>query len=364
MLLAQADCGLPCSIIAEHGVEGCDHFSHDGDDDDFGFLVGVGEAIGEGLEGGIVSACAEGRHVEDITDRHPTTVDTAMSPELATVEVIWCETDEGGDLLAAHLPKFWQQGDEREGQHRADAWHRGQQLIELSESSIGGDHLGQALVEEADIGLQSDQAAFAEPPEHGIFEMSRLVLDGDMLVTQLSPHGDDFGEPFNRIVPLHNSCRHDGDILCDQSCIEAIVLGQDAAGAGELTKLVGVDTSHRQSGREQGTDDTTLVTAARLEANCGNPERAQPSDQLGPAGRVVTHRKEPTLRQHYHVQAVLRHVNATTGKLFHLRIPSLLMRARAQATVRVWKNRLEHQAHSRSNFRGACGLPVATGAGS
>ena len=24
---------LPCSIIAEHSVEGCDHFSHDGDDD-------------------------------------------------------------------------------------------------------------------------------------------------------------------------------------------------------------------------------------------------------------------------------------------------------------------------------------------
>ena len=122
--------GLPCSIIAEHGVEGCDHFSHDGDDDDFGFLVGVGEAIGEGLEGGIVSACAESRHVEDITDRHPTTVDTAMSPELATVEVIWCETDGGGDLLAAHLPKFWQQGDEREGQHRADAWHRSRLVLD------------------------------------------------------------------------------------------------------------------------------------------------------------------------------------------------------------------------------------------
>jgi hypothetical protein len=59
-------------------------------------------------------------------------------------------------------------------------------------------------------------------------------------------------------------------------------------------------------------------------------------------------------------QAVLRHVNAAIGKLFHLRIPSLLMRARAQATVRVWKNRLEHQAHSRSDIRGGCGLPVAT----
>src|SRR5262249_3108481 len=27
---------LPYSIIAEHSVEGCDHFSHDGDDDDLG----------------------------------------------------------------------------------------------------------------------------------------------------------------------------------------------------------------------------------------------------------------------------------------------------------------------------------------
>src|SRR5499427_5604049 len=164
------------SRIAEHSVEGCDHFSHDGDDDDLGFFVGGGEAFVEGLEGGTVTACAEGGHVEDVTDRHPTTIDAAVSLELAAVEVIWCEADEGGDLLAAHLPEFWQQGDEREGQHRADAWHRGQQLIALSESNIGGNHLGQALVEETDIGLQSHLAAFAEPPQHGIFEMSRLVL--------------------------------------------------------------------------------------------------------------------------------------------------------------------------------------------
>src|SRR5262249_21163859 len=167
---------LPCSTIAEHSVEGCDHFSHDGDDDDLGFFVGGGEALVEGFEGGTVTACTEGGHVKDVTDRHPTTVDAAVSLELAAVEVIWCEADEGGDLFAAHLPEFWQQGDEREGQHGADAWHRGQQLIALSESHIGGNHLGQALVEEANIGLQSRLATFAEPPEHGIFEMSRLVL--------------------------------------------------------------------------------------------------------------------------------------------------------------------------------------------
>src|SRR5215510_3682358 len=44
-------------------------------------------------------------------------------------------------------------------------------------------------------------------------------------------------------------------------------------------------------------------TTARLKANCGDCERAQPYDQLGPAGCVVTYRKEPPLRQHHHVQA-------------------------------------------------------------
>src|SRR5262249_50658762 len=42
------------------------------------------------------------------------------------------------------------------------------------------------------------------------------------------------------------------------------------------------------------------------------------------------------------------------------RNPSLLMRARAQATVRVWKKRPELQAHSRTKVQSGCGLPVAT----
>src|SRR5262245_12258468 len=132
----------------------------------------------------------------------------AVSLELAAVEVIGCEADKGGDLFAAHLPEFWQQGDECEGQHRADAWHRGQQLIALSESHIGGNHLGQALVEEADIGLQSHLAAFAEPPEHGIFEMSRLVLGRNMLVTQLSPHRHDLGGATLRPARPSRLCRY------------------------------------------------------------------------------------------------------------------------------------------------------------
>ena len=192
--------------------------------------------------------------------------------------------------------------------------------------------------------------------------MSRLVHSSDMFVTQLAPHGYDLGEAFDRIITPHNACRHNRDVFCDQLSIETIILGQDAVGASELTKLVRVDASHRQSSCQQGTDDATLVTTARLKTNRSGCEWAQPFDQLSPTRRVIADRKAQTLRQQQNVQTVLRNVNATKGKLCHLRIPSLLMRARAQATVRVWKKRLEHQAHSRCDVLGGCGLPVMTGA--
>jgi hypothetical protein len=88
----------------------------------------------------------------------------------------------------------------------------------------------------------------------------------------------------------------------------------------------------------------------------------QPLDQLVPPGGVVIHRKALPVRQHLDVQTILRYIDSTVAMLCHLRAPSLLMRARALATVREWKKRLERQAHSRSIGRGGCGLPVETGA--
>jgi hypothetical protein len=38
---------LPCDIVTQHGVEDCDHLTHDGDDNDFGFLVGCSMAVAQ-----------------------------------------------------------------------------------------------------------------------------------------------------------------------------------------------------------------------------------------------------------------------------------------------------------------------------
>ena len=66
---------LPCSIVADHGIEGSDHLSHDGDDNDFWFLVGRGETVVEDFKDRIVPSCAEGSHIEDVTDWHAAAVD-------------------------------------------------------------------------------------------------------------------------------------------------------------------------------------------------------------------------------------------------------------------------------------------------
>ena len=41
-VVGSGDFRLPRNIVAEHGVEGCDHLLHDRDDDDLGFFVGGG----------------------------------------------------------------------------------------------------------------------------------------------------------------------------------------------------------------------------------------------------------------------------------------------------------------------------------
>jgi hypothetical protein len=139
-----------------------------------------------------------------------------------------------------------------------------------------------------------------------------------MLVAKLPPHGDDLGEPFRSCITLHNACRYDRDILCDQLGIEAIVLSQHAAGAGELTKFVGVNPSHRQTCREQDADDAALVAATWLDPDRGDRQAVQTLNQLAPARSVVIHRKAAPVRQHQHVETIFRYLDSTVAMPYHL----------------------------------------------
>ena len=98
--------GLLASAVAQHEL------AHIGDKEDLRLLAGSGGAVVECFEGGVVTAGTEGRHGEDVSERHAAAVDAAMSAELAGVEIEGREIDEGGDLFTAHAPDLRQQGDE------------------------------------------------------------------------------------------------------------------------------------------------------------------------------------------------------------------------------------------------------------
>src|SRR5882757_7735175 len=352
----------PSRTVAEHGVERGDHLTHHRHDDDLRLLSGGLEAIVECFEPRIPITSAQRRHVEHVADARTTAPDATAPFELAAIEIIGCKPYESGNLLAAHLAELGQERDQRASQHGAYPWHGGEQAETMGESRIGGNDLDQALVKQVDVGGKPSDAAARKALQHRTFQQSGRILGGDFVITELAPDSKHRGELFDhRRLPLRRPRWHDGDERCDHPRIKPIVLGQSPTGLSELPQLERIDLAHRHASREQSPDDTTLVATTCLDADRCDRGAAQLLDQFGPAGGVIAHPRALLVGQHHDVQAILRHVDTTEREHCHLRIPSLLMRARARATVRVWKKRLELQAHSRFGIRSACGLPVATG---
>ena len=120
-VVASGDCETPLGVVTKHRVKRYNHLAHHCDDDDLGLFTSGGEALGEGFESRIVSARTQGSHVENVAHGHATPIDTPVSSKLSTIEVVGCEANEGGDLLAIELSELRQRGQERIGEGRADA---------------------------------------------------------------------------------------------------------------------------------------------------------------------------------------------------------------------------------------------------
>ena len=117
----------PPDVVAYHCVEHSENFSHHRDYDDLRSLSSGVQAIVKEFERGVATTGDQGSHVEDAPNWRAAAPDATYTSEFSAVEVIRRNTDESRDLFAAHLSELWQQGNERDGQHWTDAWHRDQQ---------------------------------------------------------------------------------------------------------------------------------------------------------------------------------------------------------------------------------------------
>src|SRR5579862_8866347 len=98
-------CGLtePGLAAGEDEVGGRDQAPGDGDGDDLGRLGAVGEALGEGLEGGIAALGGEGGEIDHSPGSLPAPGDEALALELAAVAVEGGDAQQGGGLTPLHL---------------------------------------------------------------------------------------------------------------------------------------------------------------------------------------------------------------------------------------------------------------------
>ena len=91
--------------------------------------------------------------------------------------------------------------------------------------------------------------------------------------------------------------------------IDAVGLGQDAVGAGEVADLAGIDSDDRQAGRGQGGHHGALVAAAGFQHDAGGPQRLEPPLQAPQAAPRARHCPRRPRGIHGHVQSGLRHID-------------------------------------------------------
>ncbi len=277
-------------IVADHGVEGNDKLSHDGDDGHFGLLAGVEQASFEGLESGIEHGGGLGSHEENASDGGSAAKDVAQAFHLAAVEVVRNDANQGGDRPIGQSAEFGQEGEQSGGQDWTDARHGTQQIAAGAERGVCGNGLGNKPVELGDVALElSDTAG----PAGAAMRRRAGVGLGCRSAGWHRPVGDAPGPArqadrrFDRDAPSRL-----GSVATNLAMTRASnrsFLASTPAALANRRSFQGLTERDRQARLKQADDSAALISAAGFDADGTCTQRLEPPDQRPPAGVVVGH---------------------------------------------------------------------------
>src|SRR5665213_2702248 len=145
-------------MIAHGGIEDGGELAHAGDEGDLCRLSVVAQATVELLDGRVVTDCAEGGEVEDVSDLHAAAGDGAIAAALAAVVIDRGDSDQGSGLMAGQAAEFAHVGDERPGQHRPDTFEGDEAGEERGLGAVTGDDRGHLALDLLEFGAQRGQA--------------------------------------------------------------------------------------------------------------------------------------------------------------------------------------------------------------
>jgi hypothetical protein len=305
----------------------------------------LSEAVSESLNDGVAASGGEGRHVKDGADGFSPTADGSFTLVGAAIAIEGGQSDQGGDLLSIELTEF---GDLREEGRGSDATEPRHGLHELSllapiivgfdEGFDGGFDLADLAVEESQDGLDAFSDAF------GADDLEAIGLHGPQ-VNKLSSAGDellDFGLLFRGFMGWRRL-----DLLGEKgqdASIDAVGLGDQAEGLGEISGPFGIDHGDVMSLVEQVGNELSLIAAGGFENDAAGGWVGEQLFKLPMTCGVVRQRVFLTGGKEVEVERGLGDVDSNPSEVraIHGSVPFLPMRARgrlgglaAPATVRV-----------------------------
>jgi len=226
----------------------------------------LSETIGEGFDDGVETSSCEGGHVEDAADGLPAAGDSAFTFEGAAVSVVGSQADEGGDLLPVELAELRDIGHERVGGDLSQSGNGFNELgfvapviVGLDEGLDGAFDVVDLALEQVEDGLDAlpGELSFGDLPAIGLLraEVDELPSAGDELL--------DFGLFFRGFLEgrrLHSFGEESQD-----AGIDAVGLGQQSQGLGEIAGPFGIDDGDTVAGFGEIGDDFAFVAARGFE---------------------------------------------------------------------------------------------------
>ena len=323
--------GNPMRIGFDHGVEDDQEFVHAGGDDDLELFALGFEALGEPGDCRIATLGGECGHVEDVSDRSPSSPDGASTLKVTAVTIEGSQPGQGADLLTVESSQFGKFSKECDGCGGPDAGSTTEHVDFTTPVVIGLEEFGKFVFDALDLAVQQVDDFLDAPANRLHGDRFATVGFGGTDLDELPAATDQllqFGLFFRgfRGCPRSNMLSESGDDLG----VDPIGLGQDAKGFGEVSDLSRVHDRHEVPRFQQLGNKASVVTSGRFDDDETSSRLRQPTVKLLQTGSIVVNRERLLIGKDAGFECALGDIDTDerSNRSIHGIVPVLQMRTR------------------------------------
>lgn len=331
--------GIPRGVIFEHGVECHEELAHAGGDDQLEGFPGAFEAIGELFDGRVESSCAECSHVKSRADGSPPAGDGSFTGMSATVAIERGDTGESGDLLSIEASEFRKFPEEREGGGVSDTRRAGEEIEFGAPVIVVADEFQELHFDLLDLLIEQLNDAVDALADG--FDSSPLAVIG-----LGGAHDNELPAPNEKLFEFRLFFRgfiertrlHELSETGNDPGVDAIGLGENSQGLGEVADLAGIDDGDEMPGGDQLGSDLSMVGAGGFEDDEGGTGLWEATQQSRPSVRGVVELGGLILEVEGDIEVLLGDIDADetrNGTSHNGRLPVLRIRTRTSVRVPV-----------------------------